>query len=166
LADKQWTEHDVGPGSSWVDKQTRRLEFTLGPDYYTALEEIIEAQMLQHHDEHTDTKQHLEEFLTVHEKLRADYWQQLRSTENHVTQYRRTHDMRPFNWSLETRATVLSYLGLDAGKARVPRTIEQKQHAAIRAFNAFQKDGVLETKIKPEYQGANHPLEQNQIIRN
>ena len=177
----KWTEHQLGPGSSWVNLDTNERESTLGPDYEQALDEIIEAEMLDHHDQSTDSKQNIEEFLSVEESLRSDYWEQLRKADTYLKIYRRQQDMHPVNWSLETPANVRAMLGLDAGKARYPRTLKKRQEIAIWHFqNAKNKgDNVKDAltfpgdlamvqrlfKTKPEHSGDNHPLEVNQVRR-
>lgn len=172
----QWTEHTIGSGDVYPSHDWTLL----GSDYESALSEIIEQEIQKLHDQSTEKNQHLLEFLKVESLMRASYWRALLTAQTFLTKYRREHDMRPFNWALEYRETVISILGLKSGQPRTAQTIEQRQLNAYRkAFAAAKKgDDILTvvkdqnldelrrcTNLKPEHQGANHPLELNQIIR-
>ena len=152
----------------------------LGPDFEEVIAEIIEEQMQENHDSCTDKEQHITAFLEVEDSLRADMWSLLKKAEKELTQYRLKHDMRPFNWALETYEGVQSMLGLDKGQPRLARTIEKRQQTVLRKYYADLKKGesgdracqeqnfpMLRrcTKRKPEYRGLHDPLAVNQVTR-
>ena len=158
----QWTEH------------VPSYFGCLGPNYELVIEELIEERVQELHDGSTGSKKHLPEFLKVEPDLRNSYWKHVEKAERFLTQYRREHDMQPFNWALESLESVRSLLALDGGDVKLPRTIEKKQQivlwkqqrATCQTTDTMSVRELSDTmKIKPEYQGLNHPLERNQIKR-
>lgn len=152
----------------------------LGPDYEKVIAEIIEEHLQDLQDQATDNEPNILAFLESIEPTRKAIYRRLKQAEKTLTQYRKNHDMRAFNWSLESRENVRAYIGRDLGKGKLPRTIEQKQNIVLRRYLAQKEKGddtqkavktrdldMLRrcTKLKPEYQGDKFPLKVNQMKR-
>lgn len=165
----QWTEHQP-----MAEGQYRSEEFEiLGPNYEAEISKLIEEKMQVDHDNATGSLEEIIQFQKDEHFIRLNYWRMIDLADVQLRKYRREKNLQPFNWAFEYRKTVRSILGLQTGKSTLPKTVEQQQYRLfkIKERKARTQPTTKEAcangdkamfdrvnKIKPEYQGKNHPL--------
>lgn len=144
---------------------------TLGPNYKKKIEDIKEQYVSQVRRAY---KKDMTTFRKIEEKLRADLQRKIEYYERFCIQQRELNQLKPFNWELETPDRVRSAFEYKSGRSNVPRTYLERLQAQERInkrsiptnTDHMSIRELAETmQLKPQYQGANHPLESNQVVR-
>jgi hypothetical protein len=133
----------------------------LGSNYQEKIEELIDERMREIHDEHTNSYQGILKFQAAEQRLRNNLCDDLTKFSKICSNYRADNGLAPFSWARESIDSVRDALTTKKGKVRTPQTPAER---AARMLHQKRSE-VRDVKIKPEYQGANHPLEQSQVKR-
>lgn len=165
----QWSDHEPMAEGHYPSEEFE----ILGPNYQAEISKIIEEQMQVEHDNATGSLEDLIQFQQDENFIRLNYWRMIDLADVQLRKYRRENNLRPFDWAFEYRSTVYSILGLKNGKSTLPRTVEQQQYRLFKikerrkqsppstkeaCANGDKQMFDRANKIKPEYQGKNHPL--------
>lgn len=94
----------------------------LGLDWQAALDRLVHARLTDIHDECTDSREAVADFLKAESALRRDLWRRIRVYEKSCKEYRRVNGLRPFDWSLESEDSVTAAFRDYRGSPRLPRT--------------------------------------------
>jgi len=95
----------------------------LGENFREVIDELIEKRMAELEAGNQDNFQHRQQFKFAEKYLREDIEKRLDAYEDHCSQYRAHHNMRPFHWAHETTDRVVAAMS----RAPLPKIRKLKE---------------------------------------